>query len=53
MACGTILWLSESDHPRNEADDVAARVKDGRAVVCQDTASLPGLVGEFLRRTAR
>ena len=34
----------------NEASDVAARVQDGRAVVCEDTQELPGLVSEFLRR---
>ena len=37
----------------NEASDVAARVKGGRAVVCEDTSALPELVGEFLRRAAR
>jgi MoxR-like ATPase len=37
----------------NEASDVAARVKGGRAVVCEDTSGLPALVSEFLRRAAR
>jgi hypothetical protein len=37
----------------NEALDVAARVKGGRAVVCHDTDALPGIVGDFLRRATR
>ena len=37
----------------NEAQDVAARVKGGRAVVCDDTDALPGIVGDFLRRATR
>lgn len=37
----------------NEALDVAARVKGGRAVVCDDTDALPGIVGDFLWRATR
>ena len=36
----------------DEAADVAGRVAGGRAVVCADTAELPALVGDFLRRAA-
>ena len=37
----------------NEASEVASRVQGGRAVVCDDTSALPGIVGDFLQRKTR